>query len=124
MEKARNSFLGSVLSSFRPAIRGLRFFLQSPSNAWIHLIAAILATGLAYVLRISRGEWLALILAIGGVFVSEMLNTAIELLTDIVSPEFDERAGKLKDIAAGAVLLASLAALVAGAIIFLPKLIG
>jgi diacylglycerol kinase (ATP) len=124
MVKTGYSFWRRVIRSFGPAIRGLRFFLQSPSNAWVHLLAAILACILAYLLKISRIEWLALIVVITGVFVSEMLNTAIELLTDIVSPAYDERAGRLKDIAAGAVLVAALAALATAVFIFLPKLIG
>jgi diacylglycerol kinase (ATP) len=66
-------------------------------------------------------EWCGVVAAIGLVWTAEGLNTALEFLTDLVSPEYHELAGRAKDVAAGAVLSASIAAGVIGAIIFLPK---
>ena len=85
-------------------------------------IAAI-AVFLGFYLSISRTEWLVIIFAMVLVFMAEALNTAIELLVDITSPEQNEKAEKIKDLAAGSVLLASIGALIAGIIIFLPKLL-
>lgn len=92
-------------------------------NFRIHL-AAILAVGLAgWYVRLSSAEWTCIVMAIGLVLVAELLNTGIELLVDLVSPGFNAQAGKVKDIAAGAVLVAACISVVAGAIIFIPKLI-
>jgi diacylglycerol kinase (ATP) len=116
-----NYFL-RTMKSFGYATKGILFFFSKPSNAWIHLGMALLACLAGYCFRISQPEWIAVIFAIAIVVVSEMLNTAIELLTDLVSPEHNELAGKLKDVAAGAVLVASIAAAIVGAVIFLPKI--
>jgi len=59
---------------------------------------------------------------IGGVFVAELFNSAIESLVDLISPDFNKKAGMIKDMAAGAVLISAVTALVAGLIIFIPKL--
>jgi diacylglycerol kinase len=87
------------------------------------LIAIVAVLGAGYWFKISSMEWIALVFAIGIVVAAEMLNTAIEKLTDMVSPEFSLKAKVVKDLAAGAVLMASLVAAVVGLIVFLPKLI-
>jgi len=92
-------------------------------NFRIHL-AAILAAGLVgWYVELSPAEWTCIVLAIGLVLVTELLNTAIELLVDLVSPGFNAQAGKIKDVAAGAVLVAAVIAVIAGSIIIIPKLI-
>ena len=88
----------------------------------IHALAtaAVLGAGLYY--RLARLEWALVALAVAGVWTAELLNTAIEALTDLASPDFHPLAGKAKDIAAGAALLAALGALAVGALVFGPHL--
>lgn len=109
-----------VIRSFGPAWKGMKIAVVSENNFRIHLIAAIVVIVLGYYLKVQRNDWLWLTAAIGLVFITEYLNTALEKLTDLVSPQFDERAGKVKDIAAGAVLMAALIAVVIGVIVFYP----
>lgn len=111
------------LNSFRYAFRGLGLLFMTQANARIHLIVliAVIAAGIA--LDVSTIEWLFLISAIGAVLTAEALNTALEFLTDLVSPGYHELAGKAKDVAAAAVLITACTAACTGLIIFLPKLI-
>ncbi len=92
----------------------------SAHNAWIHLSVLILAVGLGAHFNISSTEWMMLILAAGFVLAAEAFNTAIEIDMDLTSPEYHPFARDTKDVAAGAVLVASLTALVIGILIFLP----
>lgn len=110
------------IKSFRFAFQGIAIFLKTEHNAWIHIFAGIVAICLGVVLKVNSTEWCWLILSIGLVFISEMFNTAIELLTDLASPDFHPLAKKVKDIAAGSVLIAAFSAVLIGAIIFLPKI--
>jgi diacylglycerol kinase (ATP) len=82
----------------------------------------VVVIGLGFYFNINRTEWALVALAVGTVWSAELANTAIEALTDLVSPEYHPLAGKAKDVAAGAVLLAAFAALVVGALIFAPRL--
>jgi diacylglycerol kinase (ATP) len=120
MKPEQKPFFSRTFRSFGFAFKGIAFFLKSPSNAWIHLAAAFLVCAAGFYVHISKGEWMAVIFAIAFVFVTEMVNTAIEKLTDLVSPDYNELAGKVKDIAAGAVLLASIAAVVIACMVFVP----
>ena len=86
------------------------------------VFAAIAVTIAGFALHISAGEWVAVVLCFGSVFAAEAFNTAIEMITDYISPGFDKRAGLIKDLAAGGVLFTALAAAIAGCIIFIPKI--
>lgn len=110
------------LQSFRYAFRGLIYSIRTQYNIWIHAFAgmAVIVAGCWY--NITRIEWLFVIGAIGFVWVAELLNTAIEYLVDYISPAFDKKAGLIKDIAAGAVLMAALTAAAIGLVIFLPRI--
>ena len=94
----------------------------SGRNFRVMLGAAGAATILGYFLGISRVEWVLVTLTMGLVMALELLNTAGEKLIDILSPGHDPRYGMVKDILAGAVLVAALVAAVAGALVFLPQL--
>lgn len=107
---------------FGDALRGLKVLLATQANARVHAALSLAALGLGWFLGLSLTEWLFVISAIGLVWTAEALNTAIEFLVDLVSPERNKLAGQVKDLAAGAVLAAALTALVIGAIIFGPKL--
>jgi diacylglycerol kinase len=112
-----------LIKSFGYAISGIAYAAKTQLNFKIHL-AALIIVGLAgWYFHLSASEWLCVILAAGLVLVAELLNTAIEILVDLVSPGFNAQAGKVKDVAAGAVLVAACIAVVVGAIIFIPKLI-
>jgi diacylglycerol kinase len=111
------------LQSFGYAFRGVAILLRSQPNARIHLLAALIVVVLAYSLECSHTEWAILLLTIGTVFTAEAFNTALEFLTDLVSPEYHELAGKTKDVAAAAVLFTAIIAIGVAIFIFLPKII-
>ncbi len=107
---------------FADAGRGIRMAVQSERNLRIHLavIPIVVATGI--IMGLSGMEWVAIVFSIGIVIVAELVNSALEYLADTVHPEVDPGIRNAKDVAAGAVLIAVLAAVVVGVIIFLPKL--
>jgi diacylglycerol kinase (ATP) len=111
------------LTSFRYAFRGLGYMVRTQHNAWIHIPAALVALCLGFFFRITMQEWIFVITAIGFVFAAELFNTAIESLVDLVSPGWQEKAGRIKDIAAAGVFVAALTALAIGLIIFIPYLL-
>lgn len=110
------------LESFRYAARGIATMLRGEANARIHVAAALLAIGAGLGLGIERGEWLAIALAIGLVFMAEGFNTAFEALCDVASPGRHPLVERAKDVAAGAVLLAALAAVAVALLVFGPRL--
>ncbi len=105
------------------AFRGLRTAFLTQVNFKIHAAAAVVAVLLGIVLKINFSEWCALAFAAGFVLAAELFNTAIEFLCDRISAEHDPVIGKVKDISAGAVLVAAITALTVGAMIFLPRMI-
>ena len=111
------------IRGFGYAFNGLGYAAKTQLNFRVHLVAAIIAAYMGYALKISADEWLWVILSIALVLMAELFNTALEFLTDLVSPEYNKLAGHVKDISAGAVVIAALFALATGAIIFLPKLL-
>lgn len=121
MKKDKFSIRSRFLS-FKFAIKGLTSLFKNEHNARVHLIAAIVAISLGIILNISTLEWSILIIVIGIVFLSELLNTAIETLSDFVQPEQDEKIRIIKDYSAAAVLVSAIISLTAGAIIFIPKI--
>lgn len=108
---------------FRNAFRGLYVFTQATRHMFIHIGAAVIAVVLGFYLKVSNLEWIALTFAIGFVFVTEAINTAIEIDIDLTSPEYHPFARDTKDVAAGAVLLSVFTAVIVGLIVFLPKVI-
>jgi diacylglycerol kinase (ATP) len=120
-QSAANAFnIAARLKSFSHAIAGIRLILVSQHNAWIHLFVAAVVVAMGFVFHISPIQWCALILAIVGVWTAEALNTAMELLCDFASPEFHPLIKNCKDVAAGAVLIASIGAAIVGLIVFVP----
>ena len=109
------------LKSFVYAWEGIKAVLRTEHNTWIHLGLTILSIVLGFVMLISRVEFLALIVVIAMVWVTELFNTCIEKIMDLVSIEKHPRVKIIKDMAAAAVLVAAIAAIVTGAIIFIPK---
>jgi len=111
-------FLLMRIKSFGHAWAGLVFLVKSEPHVRIHLLATILVLISAWGLEVSRQDWLWLILAVALVWISEAINTAIEYLCDVVSPEFSENVKRAKDIAAGAVLIAAITAAIIGISVF------
>ena len=113
------SFTGRI-RSFKHAFVGIWTMLKSQQNAWIHAFATVAVVLAGFVLGISSAEWWWLVLAIMAVWMAEALNTAIEFLADVASPEFHPLVKKAKDVAAGAVLISAIGALIIGIIIIGP----
>lgn len=118
-----DNYIKSRLKSFVYAFNGLKVFVTG-ANAQLLLMAAIVVMILGLVLGLSQMEWIAVIGAIGLVVMAELFNTAIEVLVDLISPQFDEKAGRTKDIAAAATLVCVITAACVGFIVFIPKIVG
>lgn len=116
------NWLGGVLRSFRCAGTGIGWAWRSQRNLRIQAVAAIavIAAGLSF--QIAPWEWCALVLSMGLVGMAELLNTALEILCDRVTRETDATIRRAKDAAAGGVLIAAVASLAVGVIIFLPRI--
>jgi len=117
------SILKKRIDSFRFAFKGLADLFISQPNARIHGVATIIAVLLGFVLGLSKIEWCLVVLCIFSVLAAEAFNTALEYLTDLVSPEYHALAGKTKDVAAAGVLLTAFSAFIIGTIIYLPKVL-
>lgn len=115
------SFFRREAESFACAFRGIAALLKGEPHARIHLAATLAVLALGWWFAISAGEWIAVVLSIGLVWTAEALNTAIEYVADLAHPDEHPEVKKLKDLAAAAVLIASLAALVVGLIVFGPR---
>ena len=113
----------TIAKGFLWAYNGIRESFHTQINFRIHILIASVMLVLGWWLHIEPYEWLALVLTIVMVIAFEQINTAVEYLVDLVSPEYHVMAGKVKDISAGAVLLTAIGAVAVGIIIFLPKLI-
>ncbi len=109
-------------ASVAHALGGIARLLRSEPNARIHAGATLSVLALGLWLGLGRLEWAALALAIGLVWSAEALNSAFEALCDAVRPEPDPRVARAKDLAAGGVLLAALAATALGALLLGPPL--
>lgn len=108
--------------SFVHAGRGLWIFIKVTHNAWIHLVALLGAVVLGFLFGITNVEWMILVLTAGAVLAAEAFNTAIEIDMDLTSPDYHPYARDTKDVAAGAVLITSVAAFIVGLLIFVPYL--
>ncbi len=111
------------LCSFRYAVSGLMRFFFEEHNAIVHLLATIVVGALVIFFRINGAELLALVIVTGGVWVAELLNTAIEQVMNKVSPEWHPKVKYIKDLAAAAVMVAALTALLVAGIVFIPRVI-
>lgn len=111
------------VKSFKYAFNGIRICLLREPNAWIHCCATILVISLALFFHITSVEWCLLLLCIGFVISAEIVNTAIEYIVNFISPEYHIKAGEIKDLAAGAVLIGACTSLLIGLVIFIPYLV-
>jgi diacylglycerol kinase (ATP) len=117
----RNSLLKTA-RSFTYAFRGIYVVVRFENNTRVHLLATVTVLILSVLCKLSALEWALILMQIGLVWAAEIFNTALEKLVDLVSPGFNPKAGAIKDIAAGAVLVISMMALAVGVLVFGNKL--
>lgn len=110
--------------SFAYAFAGIRTLLRDEHNSRIHVFAMACVVALGFILNIAAMEWCVVALCCGGVLMAEAMNSGIEALADLVSPEFHPLVKKAKDVSAAGVLMMAIAAATAGLVIFLPKVVG
>jgi diacylglycerol kinase (ATP) len=119
----RTSYLTGRLRSFGHGFRGLGVLVRTQHNARIHAVATILVVAAGALARISPADWVLIALAVMCVWATEALNTSIEFLVDLVSPELHPLAAKAKDVAAGAVLVAAIGSLIVAFVVFGPHVL-
>jgi diacylglycerol kinase (ATP) len=112
----------SRLESFRYAFGGLWYMLRTQRNAWIHAVTTVCVIVLGLWLTLSRVEWAVLTLTIGLVWMAEFVNTALEAVVDLASPDIHPLAKVGKDVGAAAVLIAAITSVVVGVLILGPAL--
>lgn len=112
-----------LINSFKYAFKGLGSAVKSERNMKIHftMMMLVIIAGISF--NIAIWEWITCFILFGLVIGMECVNTAIEIIVDMVSPKYNEAAGRAKDIAAGGVLACAIGAAVAGIFIFLPKVL-
>ena len=116
-----NSFFTGRLKSIGFAVKGAYKLITTEHSVMVQFALAILLIIAGFYFQISREEWMMQILAFGLVLGIESLNTAVEKIADFIHPEFHDRIGFIKDIAAGAVMFAATAAIAVGLLIYVPK---
>jgi diacylglycerol kinase len=111
-----------TIRSFRYAFKGIWLVFKNENNSKIHFIASLTVLGAAWYFNINQKECLFLYLAIALVWICEAFNTAIEKLVNLAHPGYNRQAGDIKDISAGAVLIAAIFSIVTAIVIFVPKI--
>lgn len=114
------TYLQKRIAAFGFSFKGIADLLRNHPHAHLHAVATVVVLALAVFFPLGRWEWSVLLLSIGGVWTAEAMNTAIEYLTDLVSPAYHPLAGKTKDMASGAVLLMCIVAALVGIVVFYP----
>ncbi len=112
--------LKRLINGFRYALLGLWHIIRVEQNARIHLAVAVLVMVAGLAFGLSNGELAAIFFAVIIVFLAEVLNTAIEKTLDLIEPQFNNKVAIIKDMAAGAVLVAAVGAVIIGVVIFTP----
>ena len=113
---------GGLAASFGYALEGIGYVIREERNARIHLAVTVAVIALGIWLKLTTLEWALIVVAIALVFVGEMLNTVVEMVVDLVTPNEHPLAKAAKDVAAGAILLASVAAAIIGLLVLGPPL--
>ena len=105
------------IDSFRYAFAGLWYMLRTQRNAWIHATFTVAVVAMGFWLALDALEWALIVLSIGGVWMAEFVNTALEAVVDLASPDIHPLARVGKDVAAGAVLVGAGTAVVVGLLV-------
>ncbi len=111
------------IESFGYAFKGIATLFRTQMNARIHLSVLFVVVAAGFFFKINAVEWCFIALSCASVLAAEAMNTAVEFVVDLVSPQYHDLAGRAKDVAAAAVLLMVFGAIVVGLIIFLPKIL-
>jgi len=115
-------FLKSRVRSFRYAFHGWWFVIRTQKNAWIHALVSIIVIFLGFWLKLNAWDWAVIIIAIAMVWTAEFLNTALEAVVDLASPERNQLAKVGKDVGAAAVLITASSSAIIGLLILGPPL--
>ncbi|MBA9073926.1 diacylglycerol kinase (ATP) [Flavobacterium gossypii] len=118
--KTDHSFVSGRLKSFKYAIHGAYKLVTTEHSVMVQFFLGIIMTAAGFYFEISKTDWLFQTLAIGLVLSIEGLNTAVEKIADFIHPSFHDKIGFIKDVAAGAVFFAAVAAIAVGLIIYIP----
>lgn len=113
--------LKARFASLRFALNGIFSLFKNEHNSRIHLLATVLAIAMGILMKLDHYEWALLTIVIGLVFITELLNSSLESLADIIDPEWNELIMKAKDYSAAAVLISAIIAVFVGGLIFIPK---
>ncbi|MGY8938707.1 MAG: diacylglycerol kinase family protein [Flavobacteriales bacterium] len=122
MKNAEDSFVRGRIRSLKFAFKGAWLLLTTEDSIKAQVIMAIIITVLGCFFNISNIEWMLQFLVIGMVLVAESLNTAVEKIADFVHPDYHEKIGFIKDIAAGAPTFAGITSLIVAGFIYFPKI--
>lgn len=123
MKNPNDGFIKGRVRSIKFAVKGMWLLVKTEDSIKAQITFGLIATLLGFYFNISTTEWIIQCMLIGIVLVAEALNTAIEKVADFIHPDYHEKIGFIKDIAAGAPAFAALTSLVIAIIIYLPKII-
>lgn len=123
MKRSEKFSLKKRIKSFEYAFAGLRVLLREEHNSRIHLAVAVCVVVAGVFFHISPMEWIAVVIVIGMVIASEIINSSLERTADFIKAERDDRKRDIKDLGAAAVLVSAITAAIVGMIVFLPKII-
>lgn len=112
-----------IRNSFKYAIEGIWTSFKTERNMKIHIFIMILVIIAGIILKINKSEWIICIILFAIVIGSELFNTSIETIVDMVMPEKNEKAKIAKDVSAGAVLVVAIGAAIIGLVIFVPRIL-
>ncbi|HPR34081.1 MAG TPA: diacylglycerol kinase family protein [Anaerolineaceae bacterium] len=122
-KKETEQFIRGRRNSFQYAFAGIKYVLKTQKNAWLHLAATVIVVAVSLWLRIDRIKWMAILLVIGLVWMAEFMNTALEIIVDLASPEKHPLAKVGKDVGAASVLIAASLAVIIGVLVLWQPLI-
>ena len=122
--KQQDFSLNKRVKSFGFAFNGLKILILEEHNSWIHILVATIVVIAGYFYQLSALEWIAIVFAIGLVIALEIFNSAIENISDFISPSQDHMIKKIKDLSAAGVLVGAITAAIIGLIVFVPKITG
>ncbi len=123
MKNPNDSFLVGRLRSLKFAFKGIWILITTEDSIKVQLFFTVIAIVFGFVFNISNTEWMLQFLIIALVLVAETINTAIEKIADFIHPDYHEKIGIIKDVAAGAPTFAAIISLIIGSIIYIPKII-
>lgn len=123
MKNPNDSFFVQRLKSVKYAFKGFWILITTEDSIKVQLTVGFIAIILGFYFNISAAEWMAQLLAIGMVLVAEAANSAIEEIADFIHPDYHEKIGKIKDIAAGIPAFAALISLLIAGVIYIPKIV-